>query len=77
VITGFIWRAKMKKTWERIVHISKAGHSFDIGFWQAQSPDLRFAATWAMLRDFYRIRKRKINAHTFRLQRSVETLKQA
>ncbi|MFH1458503.1 MAG: hypothetical protein ABIG31_04975 [Candidatus Omnitrophota bacterium] len=65
----------MKRIWERIVHISKAGHSFDIGFWQAQSSNARFRATWQMLRDFYRIRKRKINAHTFRLQRSVETLR--
>ncbi len=67
----------MKKAWERMVHISKAGHNFDIGFWQAQSPTLRFKASWEMLWDLYRIRRRKINARTFRLQRSAETLKQA
>ena len=66
----------MKRVWERIVHISKTQRSFDIEFWQAQNPNVRFRATWEMLRDFYRIRKKKINAHTFRLQRTIETLKQ-
>ncbi len=66
-----------KKIWERIVSFSQTGRSFDIEFWQAQSPSVRFRATWQMLGDFYRIKKKKINAHTFRLQRSVESLKQA
>jgi hypothetical protein len=60
-----------------MVPISKAGRSFDIEFWQAQYSDVRFRAAWQMLRDFYRIRRKKLNAHTFRLQRSIETLKQA
>lgn len=67
----------MKKWWIRKISLSKLDRSFDIEFWQAQSPGTRFKAAFDMLRDFYRIKGRKINAYTFRLQRSVETLKQA
>jgi len=66
-----------KKIWERIVPISKVDRSFDIEFWQAQSASRRFRIAFDMLRDFYRLKGKKINAHTFRLQRSVENIKQA
>jgi len=66
-----------KKIWERIVPISKADRSFDIEFWQAQGARVRFRVAFDMLKDFYRMRGKKINAHTLRLQRSVENLKQA
>lgn len=66
-----------KKIWERIVPLSKADRSFDIRFWQSYSAKVRFRVAFDMLREFYKLRGRKINAHTFRLQRSVETLKQA
>ena len=67
----------MKKIWERIGPISKAGRRFDIEFWQAQSAGSRFRATFDCLKDFYRLRGKKTNAHTFRLQRTIENLKQA
>ncbi|MCM8763071.1 MAG: hypothetical protein NC829_01700 [Candidatus Omnitrophica bacterium] len=67
----------MKKIWERIVPISKADRSWDIKFWQSQSASVRFKVSFDMLKDFYRLRKKKINARTFRLQRTVENLKQA
>lgn len=67
----------MKKIWERIAPISKVDRSFDIEFWQAQSPTLRFRVSFDMLEDFYRMKGKKIDASTFRLQRSVENLKQA
>jgi UDP-3-O-acyl-N-acetylglucosamine deacetylase len=67
----------MKKIWERIVPLSKADRSFDIKFWQAQSAQMRFRATFDMLKDLYRLRSRKANARTFRLQRTIENLKQA
>jgi hypothetical protein len=71
----------MKKTnreiWERIVPLRKANRSFDLKFWQTQSTSMRFRVTFDMLKDFYRLRGKKINAHTFRLQRTVEHLKQA
>ncbi|MCM8799194.1 MAG: hypothetical protein NC900_00485 [Candidatus Omnitrophica bacterium] len=66
-----------KKIWEKIVPISKSDRSFDIKFWQAQGPNLRFRVAFDMLKDFYRLKGKKINAHTFRLQRSVENLKKA
>ena len=68
---------RKKKIWERIVPISKADRSFDIKFWQAQGARIRFRVAFDMLKDFYRMRGKKINAYTFRLQRSVEALKQA
>ncbi|MDP2927909.1 MAG: hypothetical protein Q8N80_03820 [Candidatus Omnitrophota bacterium] len=67
----------MKRIWERITPISKAGRNFDIEFWQAQSAGSRFKATFGMLKDFYKLKGKKINARTFRLQRSAENLKQA
>lgn len=70
-------KMRKKKIWEKIVPISKADRSFDIEFWQTQSPSARFKTAFDMLRDLYRIKGKKINAHTFRLQRSVENLKQA
>lgn len=66
----------MKKIWERIVPLSRAGRSWDIKFWQSQSPTTRFIATWKMVEDFYRIRGKRINANSLRLQRSVENIKQ-
>jgi hypothetical protein len=67
----------MKKIWERIVLLSKADRSFDIEFWQAQSASARFRVAFDMLKDYYRLKGKKINAHTFRLQRTAEHLKQA
>lgn len=66
-----------KKIWERIVPITKTDRSWDIKFWQAQGSIKRFRVAFDMLKDFYRLRGKKINAHTFRLQRSIENLKQA
>ncbi|MBM3248578.1 MAG: hypothetical protein FJZ10_04060 [Candidatus Omnitrophica bacterium] len=67
----------MKKIWERIVPLKKADRSFDIEFWQAQSASKRFNVAFGMLEDFYKMRGKKINANTFRLQRTVERLKRA
>ncbi|MCM8779050.1 MAG: hypothetical protein NC898_00795 [Candidatus Omnitrophica bacterium] len=67
----------MKKMWERIIPLSKLDRSFDLEFWQAQTAKMRFRITFEMLKDFYRIKGKRINAHTFRLQRTIENLKQA
>jgi len=67
----------MKKIWERIGPISKAGRKFDIEFWQAQSAGRRFRVAFDMLKYSHIFKGIKINAHTFRLQRTVEHLKQA
>jgi len=70
-------KAKKKKVWERIIPISKADRTWDIEFWQAQSPSSRFKAAFSMLEDVYRVKGKRINANTFRLQRSIENIKQA
>jgi hypothetical protein len=69
--------ASRRKIWERIVPLSKTTRDWDIQFWQAQKPEARFRAAWSLVVDFYRIRGRKIDANTFRLQRASEYLKQA
>ncbi|MCM8801364.1 MAG: hypothetical protein NC912_05095 [Candidatus Omnitrophica bacterium] len=67
-----------KKTWERLVPLSKADNrSFDIRFWQAQGYTKRFYTAFNMLKEFYKIKGKRIDACTFRLQRAVEALKQA
>lgn len=65
----------MKKIWERITTLDKADRSFDIQFWQAQSPSRRFNVAFGMLEDFYKMRGKKISANTFRLRKDVEKLK--
>ena len=67
----------MKRILERVVSVSDAGRSFDIKFWQAQGAAVRFKTAFDMLKDFYRIKGEKKYANTFRLQRSVENIKQA
>lgn len=70
-------RRSKKKVWERVVPLKKADRSWDIEFWQSQNPNVRFNAAWGLLEVLYKIKGKKINADTFRLQRSVENLKQA
>ncbi|MCD6539341.1 MAG: hypothetical protein J7K37_01360 [Candidatus Omnitrophica bacterium] len=66
-----------KKIWARVVSLSEAGQRmWDIEFWQSQSSILRFRVAFDMLSDFYKLKRKRINAHTFRLQRSIENLKQ-
>lgn len=68
---------KKKKWWIRKTLISKADRSFDIKFWQAQGYTVRFNTAFKMLEDFYKIRGKRLNADSFRLQRFIENLKQA
>ena len=65
----------MKKILERIVPLEKADRSFDFEFWQAQSANKRFIAAFDMLKYDYLLKGKKINARTFRLQRTVERLR--
>jgi hypothetical protein len=70
-------RGKRKIIWERIVSLEESGRrDWDIAFWQAQSASARFHAAWNMIKDFYKMRGKKINANTLRLQRSVAVFKQ-
>lgn len=66
-----------EKIWERMVPLSKATKNWDIDFWQAQKPEVRFKVTWRLVADFYRFRRKKIDGNTFRLQRTVENIKRA
>ncbi len=68
---------RQKKIWERLTPLSKDDRSWDIAFWQTQSPSARLEAAWGMVRDFYRLKGKKVDAHKLRLQRSVENIKRA
>lgn len=59
---------------ERLTTLPKA-HYFDSRFWQRQSSQARFAATWKTIEEFYKIRG--IRGYKLRLQRSVQNIKQA
>lgn len=59
--TGFV---------ERRGKISDLDRSFDVQFWQAQSPQARFDATWEMIVHYAKVKG--IDVHQLRLQRSVE-----
>ncbi len=60
--TGFI---------ERKGRIEDLDRSFDLAFWQAQTPQARFAAAWELIVHAYRVQGQDVRQ--LRLQRSVET----
>ena len=59
---------------ERLVSLSDSS-SFDSEFWQKQTPQDRFIATWKTIGEFYKIKG--INGYKLRLQRSIQNIKQA
>jgi hypothetical protein len=60
--TGFV---------ERKGRLEELDRSFDLQFWQAQTPEARFAATWELIVHASRIKG--IDVRQLRLQRAVET----
>ena len=66
-----------RKVWERLIPLSKATNNWDIDFWQSQKPEVRFRTAWSLVVDSYKLKGKKTDANTFRLQRSVENIKQA
>lgn len=60
--TGFI---------ERTGKIEELDRSFDLEFWQAQPPSVRFAAAWSLI--VHAAKVQGIDVRQLRLQRSVET----
>ena len=51
--------------------IEDLDRSFDIQFWQNQTPQSRFAATWELIVHAWRVKGHDVRQ--LRLQRSVET----
>ena len=60
--TGFV---------ERRGKIEDLDRSFDLGFWQAQTPNARFEAAWELIVHATRIKGTSVRQ--LRLHRSVET----
>ena len=61
--TGFV---------ERKGRIDELDRTFDLQFWQAQSPEARFDATWELIVHYAKVKG--LDVRQLRLQRSVETL---
>ena len=55
---------------ERTGKIEEMDRSFDLHFWQSQSPQQRFAATWELI--VHAARVKGTDVHQLRLHRSVE-----
>jgi hypothetical protein len=56
---------------ERRGRLEELDRSFDLKFWQAQSPQARFSAAWEM--NIYATRIKGNDVRQLRLQRSVAT----
>lgn len=61
--TGFV---------ERKGKLEDLGRSFDLRFWQSQTPQARFAAAWELI--VHASKVKGMDVRQLRLQRSVETL---
>ena len=57
-------------SFERRGKISELDRSFDLDFWQAQSSEARFEATWELIVHYVKVKG--IDVRQLRLQRSVE-----
>ncbi len=63
----------MKKLiYERKGKLNELDRSFDLMFWQAQSPSQRFQATWELIQHAWIVKGHDVRQ--LRLQRSVESL---
>jgi hypothetical protein len=60
-----------KKMMERRGRIEELDRSFDIAFWQSQSPKARFDATWELIQHYWRVKGNDVRQ--LRLHRSVES----
>ena len=58
------------ETMERTGKLEDLDRSFDIQFWQAQSPTARFQAAWELI--VHAARVKGLDVRQLRLQRSVE-----
>ena len=65
----------MKKILENKTESFKYAQEFDIKFWKKVKAAVKFSAMWKMIREFYRIKGK--HGYKLRLQRSVQTIKQA
>jgi len=57
---------------ERVVRIDQLDRSFDIAYWQSQSPEARAEAAWQLVVDAWVAKGRVIDE--LRLQRSIEAV---
>jgi hypothetical protein len=56
---------------ERRGKIEELDRSFDLEFWQSQTPQARFEAAWELIEHAWRVKGNHVRE--LRLQRSVET----
>jgi hypothetical protein len=56
---------------ERRGKINELDRGFDLDFWQAQSPEARFNASWELIVHYVKVKG--LDVRQLRLQRSLET----
>ena len=56
---------------ERKGKLGDLDRSFDLAFWQAQTPEARFRAAWDLVVHYAKVNK--LDVRQLRLQRSVES----
>ena len=56
---------------ERRGQLKELDRSFDLAYWQKQTPQARFDATWELIVHAYKVKG--LDVHQLRLQRSVES----
>ncbi len=61
-----------RSIWEQKSFSKKAVKEFDILFWKKAGPQARFAASWKMIEDFYKMRGK--NVPKLRLRRSIQNI---
>ncbi len=63
-----------KKVKERMVHVTRANDNFDLKFWQKAGAQMRFKASWEMVKEAYKIKGK--NGTKLRLQRHIQNIQQ-
>ena len=64
----------MKKIWVNKAHSFKEAKQAGLQYWQEQSPQIRFIATWKAVDDYYKMKG--CNGYKRRLQRTIQNIKQ-
>ena len=65
---------KRRTPTERLRELSQLNGNFDVVFWQKAGALARFAASWQMLKELYKIKGK--DGNKFRLRRFIQRIQQ-
>jgi hypothetical protein len=66
-----VWFMIQTDFFERRGKINELDRGFDLDFWQAQSPEARFNASWELIVHYVKVKG--LDVRQLQLQRSLET----